>query len=197
MLQLHLHLHLFWGAHRKKKHLDFFHLFSVVFPNIWPLAGPNIAKRVGRYKNWRGSIDKPILELLTFGSHPDFGDFGVFCVFLRMFCSPKGGCASSRLDHGLKFYGIQGGCASSRLISGSQNPKKSKKCTKKCLKIYKKWLFWVGLYMCKNTQNMRKTRQNHQNPGLSQKLKVPKWVCRSTLASFCHEPTPFRDIWPR
>ena len=28
-----------------------------------------------------------------------------------------GGCASSRLDHGLKFYVIQGGCASSRLIS--------------------------------------------------------------------------------
>ena len=28
-----------------------------------------------------------------------------------------GGCASSRLDHGLKFYGIRGGCASSRLIS--------------------------------------------------------------------------------
>ena len=27
-----------------------------------------------------------------------------------------GGCASSRLDHGLKFYVIQGGCASSRLI---------------------------------------------------------------------------------
>ena len=31
--------------------------------------------------------------------------------------SPQGGCASSRLDHGLKFYVIQGGCASSRLIN--------------------------------------------------------------------------------
>ena len=30
--------------------------------------------------------------------------------------SAKGGCASSRLDRGLKFYVIQGGCASSRLI---------------------------------------------------------------------------------
>ena len=29
-----------------------------------------------------------------------------------------GGCASSRLDHGLKLYGIRGGCASSRLIHG-------------------------------------------------------------------------------
>ena len=28
-----------------------------------------------------------------------------------------GGCASSRLDHGLKVYVIQGGCAGSRLIS--------------------------------------------------------------------------------
>ena len=31
--------------------------------------------------------------------------------------SAKGGCASGRLDHGLKFHVIQGGCASSRLIS--------------------------------------------------------------------------------
>ena len=31
--------------------------------------------------------------------------------------SARGGCASSRLDHGLKFYGIQGGCASSRLVN--------------------------------------------------------------------------------
>ena len=29
--------------------------------------------------------------------------------------SARGGCASSRLDHGLKFYVIQGGCASIRL----------------------------------------------------------------------------------
>ena len=31
--------------------------------------------------------------------------------------STQGGCASSRLDHGLKFYVIRGGCASSGLIS--------------------------------------------------------------------------------
>ena len=31
--------------------------------------------------------------------------------------STKGGCASSRLDHGLNFYVFQGGFASSRLIS--------------------------------------------------------------------------------
>ena len=31
--------------------------------------------------------------------------------------SMEGGCASSRLDHGLKFYVIQGGCASSRFIN--------------------------------------------------------------------------------
>ena len=60
-------------------------------------------------------IDKPILELLTFGSNPDFSDFGVFCVmfcvFLRMFSGffgPKGGCASSRLDHGFLSQGSVG-----------------------------------------------------------------------------------------
>ena len=79
-----------------------------------------------------------------------------------------GGCASSRLDHGLKFYGIRGGCASSRLINGSPNPNNSKKCSKNNQKMRK---------------IMRKTRQNHPNPGLTQKSKVPKWVCRSTLAS--------------
>ena len=31
---------------------------------------------MGRDKNWRGLIDKPILELLTFGSNPDFSGFG-------------------------------------------------------------------------------------------------------------------------
>ena len=31
--------------------------------------------------------------------------------------SAKGGCASSRLDHGLQFYVIREGCASSRLIN--------------------------------------------------------------------------------
>ena len=30
---------------------------------------------VGCFENWRGLIDKPILELLTFGSDPDFNDF--------------------------------------------------------------------------------------------------------------------------
>ena len=34
-------------------------------------------------------IDRPILELLTFGSNPDVSDFGVFCAcfacFLHMF----------------------------------------------------------------------------------------------------------------
>ena len=43
---------------------------------------------------------------------------------------------------------------------------------------------------------MRKTRQNHKNPGLIQKLKVSKWVCRSPLASFCNEPTLFAIFGP-
>ena len=32
--------------------------------------------------------------------------------------------------------------------------------------------------------------------GLTQKLKVPKWVCRSTLASFCHGPPFFAIFGP-
>ena len=63
----------------------FFTIFLASFPYIWPLAGPNIAKRVGRCKNWRGVIDKPILELLTFESNLDFSDFG---SFFMIFGSP-------------------------------------------------------------------------------------------------------------
>ena len=33
-------------------------------------------------------------------------------------------------------------------------------------------------------------------PGLIQKLKVPKWVCRSTLASFCSDPPFFAIFGP-
>ena len=79
-------------------------------------------------------IDKPILGLLTVGSNLDFSDFDDSLLFLAASAakncekkaviqsaastaSAKGGCASSRLDHGLKFYVIRGGCASSRLIS--------------------------------------------------------------------------------
>ena len=44
---------------------------------------------MGRYKNWRGVIDKPILGLLTFGSNLDFSDFGtkrqIFAYFLDLF----------------------------------------------------------------------------------------------------------------
>ena len=43
---------------------------------------------------------------------------------------------------------------------------------------------------------MRKTRPNHQNPGLIQKSKVPKWVCRSPLASFCNGPPFFAIFGP-
>ena len=49
--------------------------------------------------------------------------------------SPAGGCARSRLDHGLKFSVIWGGCASSRRIHGSPNTKKLKNAKKKIVKI--------------------------------------------------------------
>ena len=52
---------------KTKKH-RFLNIFPAFFPNIWK-------KGRGRYKNWRGVIDKPILELLTFGSNLDFSAF--------------------------------------------------------------------------------------------------------------------------
>ena len=56
--------------------------------------------------------------------------------------SNRGGCASSRLDHGLKFCRIQGGCASSRLIHDFPSPNNSKKHQKNILKnILPFWSF--------------------------------------------------------
>ena len=69
---------------KKGNFSSIFYIFSAFFPYIWPLAGPNIAKRVGRYKNWRGVIDKPILELLTFGSDLDFSGFGLKRAWRRL-----------------------------------------------------------------------------------------------------------------
>ena len=68
----------------------------------------------------------------------------------------------------------RGGCASSQLDHGLK----------------------VQLFQSRNHQNDLFLTQNHQNPGLSQKLKVPKWVCRSTLANFCNEPTLFAIFGP-
>ena len=54
---------------------SFLNIFAAFFPDIWPLAGPNIAKkggllkRVGRYKHWRGVIDGKKIELLSLGSN--------------------------------------------------------------------------------------------------------------------------------
>ena len=82
----------------------------------------------------RGVIDKPILELLTFGSNPDFSDFGVFCVcfayVLRVlscfahvfviFWVPREAALAADLITARKPVG--GGCASSRLIHGFPRP---------------------------------------------------------------------------
>ena len=114
-------------ATRQTKHTKYIFLpFLCFFLYILPLAGPNIAKKGGALRKWRGVLGKPILELLTFGSNLDLGDLRMFCVFLRMsygdpyikgpkitffinffsffsrIFGPRGGCASSRLDHGLE-----------------------------------------------------------------------------------------------
>ena len=78
----------------------FFYIFSAVFPNIWPLAGPNIAKKGG-----------PLQKLARGDRQTHFGTFnfwlkpGFYCFLSKTthfgdFFGPKGGCASSRLDHG-------------------------------------------------------------------------------------------------
>ena len=65
-------------------------------------------KGVGRYKNGRGVVGKPILEVLTFlktnltfKESQDDG-FGWRATASGLSPSNRGGCASSRLDHGLK-----------------------------------------------------------------------------------------------
>ena len=40
---------------------------------------------MGRCENWRGVIDKPILELLTFGSNLILNDFGPFFMILGVY----------------------------------------------------------------------------------------------------------------
>ena len=98
---------------KKAKIHRFFIFFRPFFQIFGPQRGQISRKRVGRYKNWRGVIDKPILGLLTFGSNPEFlykrhkkaivpSFFMTFSLLFTIFWGPKGGCASSRLDHGLK-----------------------------------------------------------------------------------------------
>ena len=54
----------------------FFNIFSTFFHIFGPWRGQISRKKVGRFENWRGSIGKPILGLLTFGSSPDLCDSG-------------------------------------------------------------------------------------------------------------------------
>ena len=66
---------------KKHKKMYFFDYFLAFFPYIWSLAGPTIAKKgLAVAKIGEGWIDKPILELLTFGSNLDFSDLRMFCA---------------------------------------------------------------------------------------------------------------------
>ena len=92
---------------------------STFFPFLWALAGPNIAKKVGPLqKGARGDRQTHLGTFDLLGqTHFETFNFGN-AIFWRL-RAPKTYISSSRLDHGLKFYGIKGGCASSRLIHGS------------------------------------------------------------------------------
>ena len=50
--------------------LAFFIFFRSFFPYVRFWRGQISRKRVGRFEKWRGMIDKPILELLTFLAKP-------------------------------------------------------------------------------------------------------------------------------
>ena len=85
-----------------------------------------------------------------------------------------GGCASSRLDHGLKVE---------LFPKHAQNIRKTR---------------------AKHAQNMRKTRAKHsQNTpkslksGFEPKVKSPKMGLSITPRQCLQRPTLFRDIWPR
>ena len=83
----------------------------------------------------------------------------------------RGGCASSRLDHGLKFYVMRGGCASSRLISGSPAsiiPKNDQKIVKKYRKIASvKWRNAVNPYDGMGTKKgLGRQQEKRLNPPL-------------------------------
>ena len=73
-------------------HRFFLYFFGLLSKYLAPSGAKYREKGLGRYKNWRGVIDKPILELLTFGSNPDFSDFLVrvcdFDYFSAIFWAP-------------------------------------------------------------------------------------------------------------
>ena len=128
--------------------------FLTIFLYIWPLAGPNSAKKGGAVAKW--ARDELQAHFGTF----DFLDFRGISSRDQVGCQRslqeaqiqgrklQGGAgrrlgwratdsghspgasfpgfgASSRLDHGLKFYVIPGGCASSRLIDNKNYKKES------------------------------------------------------------------------
>ena len=87
---------------KKAMFLLFFHDFSVIFPYIWPLAGPNIAKKGGFVtKTGEGWSTNPFWDFWLLDQTRILVVLACFAHVLRVFWS-KGGCASSRLDHGLK-----------------------------------------------------------------------------------------------
>ena len=59
-----------------------FHNFRSFFYICGSERGQISRKRVGRFENWRGVIDTPILELLTFGQNPFLNILATFCMIL-------------------------------------------------------------------------------------------------------------------
>ena len=106
-------------------------MFSAFFPNIWPLAGPNIEKRKGSLQKMaRGDRQTHFgtfnfwVKLFLYDSlykrPPKSNFFSFFHDFCLIFWVPREAALAADLITAWK--PIQGGCASSRLFHGFPRP---------------------------------------------------------------------------
>ena len=74
------------GQKNAKKHRFFYYFFILFFPNIWPLAGPNIAKRMGSLLKLARVDRQTHFGTFDFWIKPEFWWFWrVLRMFLRIF----------------------------------------------------------------------------------------------------------------
>ena len=60
------------GKPKKSKINRFLNIFSAFFPNIWPLAGPNIAKKGGPLQKLARGDRQTHFETFNFWAKPGF-----------------------------------------------------------------------------------------------------------------------------
>ena len=70
---------------KKAKIHRFFAIFSAFFPNIWPLAGPNIAKKGGPLQKLARVDRQTHFGTFDFWTKPFFGDRARDFVYFLLF----------------------------------------------------------------------------------------------------------------